>query len=497
MKYLLGIDAGTTNVKAVIYDLAGYEIDKMVVANGNEDGETSMEDLWEKTAGAVRKLLKRTKTEMAPEKILAVGVTGQGEGLWLLDKAGAPLMPAVLWNDGRAVMEETAVNVKTPGLGALIHRNLGCPLGRGSTLVLLQWLKNNRPEIYRAVGTVFFAKDWLRYRMTGDIATEMTDGGTAFFKIRDCSAADQVLTLMGIPEAIRMVPALRAPAEICGQLTEDAAKKLGLMPGMPVVTGAMDVAASVLGMGGVEEGRTVVTLGTTCGVMQVHRLEHCDLNRGVRHYLHHVAPGYRIDLLSTLNGMGSVNWAMKEIARTGNHQVVEGIVAGARPGCRGLIFHPYLSEAGERAPFVGTDARGSFLGIDGKTSKAELLRAVYESVAYMVRDCLETMDRCQEIYLCGGGARSAFLCQMLADVTGKRVCIGMGSEFAAKGAAMLAGLAVGKYESWEDTVAKCCRNEKIYQPNRQKAYEQSYRLYRDSRKALKTLWQMRSQILKD
>lgn len=496
MKYLLGIDAGTSNIKAVICDLAGYEIEGVTVKNQLEAQgslrELSMERLWEKTAAAVKKLMK--KTEVTPEQILAAGVTGQGEGLWTLDASGQPLEPAILWNDGRAHKEAEAINLKTPGLGALIHRSLGCPVGAGSTLVLLRWMKENRPEVYQKIGTVFFAKDWLRYKMTGDIATEITDGGTAFFKILE-GQAGQLLKLLEIQDIAGCIPMPREPAEICGQLTEEAAAQMGLLPGLPVVTGAMDVVTSVLGMGGAEAGRTVVTLGTTCAVTQVHRLENCELSRGVQHYLHHIEPACRLQLVSTLSGMGSIRWAMKEIARTSNYGAVEGIVESAAPGCRGLVFHPYLSSAGERAPFIDQSARGSFLGIDEKTTKAELMRAVYESVAYMIKDCLEGMDRCAQLYLCGGGAQSAVLSQMIADVTERRVCIGMGSEFAAKGAAMLAGIAVGKYASCAEAADQCCRNERIYQPNSQKGYAQSYRIYRESRKSLRELWRLRARTL--
>ncbi len=492
MKYLLGINAEAKGVTAVLYDLAGYEMGRMVkkLIFEEEDirQEGSMAELWEKTAQAVRGLMK--KTEVSPETVLAIAVSGQGGGLWAIDAEGEALEPAIWGSDGRAFLEEEVVNVKTPGLGALIHRNLGVPAERGGTLLLLKWLKKNNLPKYRRIAHLLSAKDWLRYQMTGDLATEMTDSGRSFFKIRDGALAQQPLTLLEIPEAARFMAPRRMSAEVAGLLTGEAAEQMGLMPGMPVVMGLESIAALVFGMGGVRDGQIIVDLSEICTVYQVHKLENCEINRGTRRYLHHIHPGLRIEAMPQGSGMTAVKWAMKEVARTSNINTIEGLVREAAPGCRGLTFYPCLSEiSGE-----GTDVRGGFFGIDKKTTKAELLRAVYESVAFVIRESLEQLDRCDEISICGEGAMRPVLVQMIADITGKRVRTMMGEDFSARGAAMTAGIAIGKYGDVVTAADQCCRSEKIYQPIPSKSYEQSYQIFKESQKPLKTMWQIRKKL---
>ena len=297
MNYIIGIDGGTTKIKAVLFDTTGHEIETVAAPSDIlEDGvrkELDMDFFWEKTAACVRLLME--KGPATPEEILAVGVTGQGEGLWALDKNNRPVSRAILWNDGRAHEENWAVNEKTPGIGKLVHRNLGTPAGAGSALLLLRWTKDNRPDVYRQIQTVFFAKDWLRYCMTDKIATDPTDGGAAYLRLIDGAPAVQALTVLSLSEAESGIPEVLPSDTIAGQLTAAAAEKMGLRAGIPVVTGAMDVVASAVGTGAVGVGDAAVVLGTTCAVEQVLRLRDCDVTRCRRHYLHHVQADLAID----------------------------------------------------------------------------------------------------------------------------------------------------------------------------------------------------------
>lgn len=496
MNYIIGIDGGTTKIKAVLFDTTGHEIETVAAPSDIlEDGvrkELDMDFFWEKTAACVRLLME--KGPAAPEDILAVGVTGQGEGLWALDKNNRPVGRAILWNDGRAHEENWAVNEKTPGIGKLVHRNLGTPAGAGSALLLLRWTKDNRPDVYRRIQTVFFAKDWLRYCMTGKIATDPTDGGAAYLKLIDGAPAVQALTVLSLSEAERAIPEVLPSDAVAGALTAVSAEKMGLRAGIPVVTGAMDVVASAVGTGAVGVGDAAVVLGTTCAVEQVLRLRDCDVTRCRRHYLHHVQADLAVDLSSTINGMENVEWMMREIARSGNYRVVEGLIEDTRPGSGGVVYHPYLSLAGERAPFLHRDASASFFGVNSGTTKGDLMRAVYEGLAYSVRDCLEGGGCRGRLLLSGGGAGSETLSQMIADVTGQSVVVTRGTEFGALGAAMTTGVAIGLFDSVEEAAAKCCRLKKIYRPHPNAMYEKCYTFYRELRAAFRPLWVRRAEI---
>lgn len=496
MKYIIGIDGGTTKVKAVLFDTTGHEIETVAAPSDVlEEGvrkELDMNFFWEKTAACVRLLMD--KGPAAPEDILAIGVTGQGEGLWALDKNNRPVGNAILWNDGRACEEDWAVNTKTPGIGKLVHRNLGMPVGSGSALLLLRWVKDNQPEIYHQIKTVFFAKDWLRYKMTGKIATDRTDGGTSYLRLIDGVPAKQALTVLSLPEVEDMIPEVLPSDVVAGVLTAEAAEKMGLRAGIPVAAGNMDVVASAVGTGAVHAGDAAVVLGTTCAVERVLRLHDCNVTRCRRHYLHHAQEDLAIDLSSTINGMESVDWMMREIARSGNYQVVEGLIEDTRPGCGGVIYHPYLSSAGERAPFQHADASASFFGVNSGTTKGDLMRAVYEGLAFSVRDCLEGRGCHGRLLLSGGGAGSETLSQMIADVSGQSVVVTKGSEFGALGAVMTAGVATGLFESFEDAAAKCCRLKKIYKPRKNDMYEKGYAFYRELRAAFEPLWKRRGEI---
>lgn len=489
MNYIIGIDGGTTKIKAVLFDTTGHEIETVAAPSDIlEDGvrkELDMDFFWEKTAACVRLLME--KGPATPEEILAVGVTGQGEGLWALDKNNRPVSRAILWNDGRA-------HEKTPGIGKLVHRNLGTPAGAGSALLLLRWTKDNRPDVYRQIQTVFFAKDWLRYCMTDKIATDPTDGGAAYLRLIDGAPAVQALTVLSLSEAESGIPEVLPSDTIAGQLTAAAAEKMGLRAGIPVVTGAMDVVASAVGTGAVGVGDAAVVLGTTCAVEQVLRLRDCDVTRCRRHYLHHVQADLAIDLSSTINGMENVEWMMREIARSGNYRVVEGLIEDTRPGSGGVVYHPYLSAAGERAPFQHRDASASFFGVNSGTTKGDLMRAVYEGLAFSVRDCLEGGGYRGRLLLSGGGAGSETLSQMIADVTGQSVVVSRGAEFGALGAAMTAGVAVGLFDSIGNAAVKCCRLKKIYKPRQNAMYEKCYTFYRELRAAFGPLWERRAEI---
>lgn len=499
MNYIIGIDGGTTRIKAVLFDETGHEIEVVSAENDlcGQGGrrELNMHFFFEKIAACVKLLMDKGPAK--PAEVLAIGLTGQGEGLWALDKKNEPIGNAILWNDNRAAEESFAVNEKTPGIGKLLHRNLGTPVGAGSALILLKWLKNNRPSEYRQIQTVFFAKDWLRFCLTGKISTDFTDGGASYLKLMEGVPAKQAFTVLGIPEVEAWIPEVLVSGAIAGVLTTEAAQKTGLSAGIPVVTGAMDVVTSAIGTGAVHSGDAVVVLGTTIAVERVLKRKACDVSRCYRHYLHHSINDLAIDLRSTINGMENVEWMLREVARSSNRGIVEGIIDGSKPGCGGVVYHPYLSPSGERAPFIDGNACASFFGLHSGTKKGELMRAVYEGVAYSIRDCLESNGTSGRLLLSGGGAASQLLCQLIADITSYSTVVTKGTECGALGAAMLAGTAIGHFSSLEEAASKCCRLKKIYQPHPNQVYDQCFQFYKELQGAFAPLWQKRVDIFSE
>lgn len=497
MKYLIGIDGGTTKTKVVLFDLQGKEINKISVDNEvmgqGVCKEVDMNFFWETAATAVALLM--TQGPATPDDIAAIGVTGQGEGLWTIDQDGKPVMNAILWNDARAQEEAWLINEKTPGVGKLVHRNIGCPVGAGSTLVLLRWLKKNHLGLYRKIHAVFFAKDWLRYCMTGRILTDFSDGGSSFLRFSNGGVPTQLMTVLEMPEIVDKLPGVLDASAIAGKLTEDAAAKMGLKEGIPVAVGAMDVVSASFGVGAAEPGDISITLGTTCATLIVHDKDSCDPTRYGQHFMPHVPPDKAVEVMSTLNGMTNIDWALHEIMGSLDYGMADRLVEMTQPGCGGVVFHPYLSTAGERMPFNNANAKASFFGISDHTTREQLLRSVYEAVAFSIRDCLESHHGVDRLLISGGGATGGVLPRIIADVNGATVAVSRGSEFAARGAVMAAGVGIGLFDSYEEAVSKCCRLDKIYQAKHYPVYDKTYQLYRELRRAYSSLWKLRGDLL--
>lgn len=500
MDYIIGIDAGTSKIKAVLFDRNGQEIlsEAMTNAPVYRDGgcaEQDMNRLWAGTARCIQKILQRG--QIPKEAVLGIGITGQGEGLWLIDDGGEPLQNAILWCDGRAVKEVDAVVQAHPEIGDRIYRTTGTRPVTGSSLMLLKWMQKNRKAVLDKGAAVFFCKDWIRYRLTGNVATDFTDAGTAFLNIRTGEPDEAMLETLQLAACKAMLATPLASDRIAGTVTREAAEVTGLAEGTPVITGAMDVVAATLGAGVIHDGEISLMLGTTCAQAMCRKKETACLNLKGRSCLHSFDPAFCLELVSTANGTQNIDWMLQEIAVNTGYEQIDSMIQNVPPGCGGVIFHPYIGSAGERAPFYHPYAKAGFFGISTATRRETLMRAVYEGIAFSIKDCLQQTDTNSCLCLTGGGAASSTLAQMIADVTGMAVSISDGKEFAAKGAAMMYGVAAGIYSDYEEAVRQACRVRKKYYPGKQqKLYRDIYALYRDIRLALDALWTERSQILK-
>lgn len=501
MDYILGIDVGTSNVKAVLFDKNGSEIqvasrESHMINDGGNQEEQDMLFVWEKVKSCVKELMDSKAAEA--QDIKGIGVTGQGEGCWLLDKDGEPVQNAILWCDGRAVAEVKEITEENPELGKYYHCTTGTPPLLGNQMMLLKWMKMNRKEILDKASKLVFCKDWIRYKMTGVIGTEITDSFTSLVDAQSGKIADELMKKLDIYEYREYIPDPVSSDTVVATITDAFAEETGLAKGTPVIAGALDTSATAIGLGAIHEKDACVILGTTCASEIVLRKEDCKFGAENSRYEKHPISELYVELQPTLNGTPNIDWMLQNIAMTKDFQEIDRIVESVPVGCGGVVYHPYISVAGERAPFYHPYARASFFGISQVTTRAHLIRAVYEGISLSIRDCLQNVDKNATLYLAGGGAKSPVWAQMIADVMGMKVMIPQGKELGAKGVALITGVRLGLYESYEEAVEKACVFKHTYEPNEKctKKYDLLYELFRQVRVHNQQIWDYRHQMNK-
>jgi len=506
--YLLGIDAGTTVIKCTLFDLDGHE----VAGAGHASSlltprpgwaEADMQVVWQVVVATVAQTMAAAAID--PAAVLAIGVTGQGDGTWLVDANHQPVRPAILWSDGRTAA--LVQQCQRAGLSDEVFQITGTALNTCNQALQLRWLQENEPESLAKTAAVLRAKDWIFLQMTGVVSTDETDASHTFFSAQRRAYDERVFSLLGIECWRDAIP----PAPPCAQnralLLPVVAAQMGLSPGTPVTAGPFDVSASALGAGAVAPGDACSVLGTA-GVHQFVTtapiLEPAYIGYNMCH-----APADRLmRLLPSMTSTPNLQWFAREfyaaelaaITHDGANiwDQLETRANRVSLGAEGVIYHPYLDPAGERAPFICPDARAQFTGVSAHHSRDVLLRAVYEGVALSVVDCYRFMGvPVTELRLAGGGARSPLWAQMLADALGCPVTVAEGSEYGAKGAIINAGVAIGVYASHAGGVARTVRRARQYLPDAQKYndYAVLLQLYRITRDAMLPVWQARSRLL--
>lgn len=501
MKYIIGIDAGTSNVKAVLFDTEGKEIciesrKNEPIYIGHTHVEQNMNVLWEKVAECIKGVVANGPAK--PEEILGIGVTAQGEGIWLIDENGEPVQDAILWCDGRAADEVDEVNKSEEKLGQQIHKVTGTPPLTGTQLMLLKWMKNNRKDVLDKASTMFFCKDWVRYKLTGTLNGDNTDTGTSLMDAQKGVVAKELMESLGLGEYVKLV-APPVPSEtIVGTVLPSVAETLGLPADLPVVAGAIDVVASAVGIGAVQDKNICVILGTTLANEVFSKKETCVFGEEGTRYERHAVEGLFVNLLATMNGTPNLDWVQNEVALTKNFDEIDKIIDSVPAGSHGVIYHPYVGQAGERAPFYHPYAKANFFGIGANTKRADLIRAVYEGLTLSIKDCLQGADKNSKIFVAGGGTKSKVWTQMISDITGMEVIVSDGNEFGAKGAAMMLGVAVGEYSDWEDAAGRTCKAKCTYTPNKERTavYEDVYKLYVKIREQMEDLWYEREELMR-
>lgn len=499
---LLGIDAGTSVVKAALFDGDGREIattaqPTTLITPHPGWVEVDMAQTWSMTVRAVRELLRQTATP--PERIAAIGVTGQMVGAWLVDADGQPIRPAILHNDGRAQTLVETLSEQQPGFMSDLFSYSGSVMQPGCTIPLIRWLQEHERHHLRQAQQVLCCKDWLVYRLTGTLQVDPTESSVMPGDTRRRTYAESLFDRFDIAAHRHLFPEVRPSDAIAGPLTAAAAAEIGLRAGTPVAVGAGDVPSSALGAGAVTPGTACTILGTVCMnglVLDAPLFEPADVG------LLFCMPGdLWLRMMLNLPGTPNLDWFASQFYAAESRQAasraelfaqLEQAVERSRPGARGVIFHPYLAAVGVIAPFVEPGARAQFFGLTSDHTRDDMLRAVYEGVALAIRDCYQTLPlQVDEIRLIGGGARSALWSQIIADCAGKRVVVSVGTEFGAKGAALLAGVGIGWYEDIVSAAATTSTIARTHQPNpaHRTVYDETYALYAALRDDLRAAWQ--------
>jgi len=497
---LVGIDKGTSSIKAVAVDAVTGELvaqsGSRTPSNHPRHGwhEEDMEGTWQACASAIRQVVGGLD---AGTTVLGVGVTGHMGGLWPLDAAGLPIGPAICWPDARAVTELRRVNESARDRLFDIGGNAIIP---GQPYPLLAWLKANDPATYERVATVLIAKDWINYRLTGLLGTEESDLSFWPADIRARTVSSEMFELFNIPEAQSFVPDVRRSDALLGKVTAEAARTTGLPAGTPVVAGCGDATANMLGVGAQQDGDATTTIGTSLmnGVLTSTPVLDPP---GVGFSFLQPEDKWQRQITNSGGGTMCLDWVVErffsreaqriERGEIGLGALVGAAVAATPAGNDGLVFHPYLNTAGATAPFVDVNARGSLVHFNPGTTPAHLVRAVLEGTALAIRDCYEAMPvPVREIRLTGGGARSAAWSQIIADTLQKEILVPDVPESGALGVAMLAGVAVKRYASLGEAARVLVADGRTHQPDARAApvYDAAFAEYRRLLKPLRQVW---------
>lgn len=503
---LIGIDAGTSVIKAVAFTADGDELASrnrsnhyVTLAGGGV--EQGIQRTLDDTLAVLAELVAGEPAIAA--QVVGIAVTGQGDGTWLVDANHQPVHDAWLWLDSRSADEARAIEAM-PAY-AEVYARTGTGVNVCQMRTHLVWMQRHAPELLRRAATAYHCKDWLYHGLTGERATDPSEGVFTFgsFVTRDYD--DAVVDALGLDAVRHLLPPVVDGMETSAPLSAAAAKQVGLPCGLPVTLGYVDVICNALGGGLFSADATpgLSIVGSTG--MHMRLVRHADdvvLNDSRSGYTMCFPGGGYAQMQSNMAATLNIDWLVDtviDINRFAGHETtraallprLDAAVASATPGR--VLYHPFISQAGERGPFTDPTARASLVGLDSATDFASLARAVYEGLALAARDCFDAMgERPDEVRLSGGAARSRELRTIMAAVLGRPLRVVERDESGAAGACMIAATGLGLYDSLEACSAEWIdsRLGEIQHPDAAlvDVYDTLAPVYRQSREALADTW---------
>ena len=494
-KIVIGVDGGTTAVKAVAFDLEGNVVNvtrKGVPVEYGKKGEATqdMNLIWE----AVADCLKGVTDAVQGEQIVAVGLTGQGDGCWLVDENFEPIRHAAIWMDGRAGDRVQTWN--EDGRGDAVLHTTGTVVFPGLAPVLWEEFRETEPEVQAKAAHLLYCKDWLRYKLTGEVATDFTEASRHFLDVRGGTGYSKELAkTLGLEDALKTLPEIRPSDGDGGTVTAEAAARTGVPEGTPVGIGMIDVAVTGGGLRAIEDGEGWLILGTT-GFIGTLRHSIDDRASEVSMVLATGRGTQVLEFLPPMTGTPNLDWIRDTLGMSEDEWAdIEEQARSVPPGSGGVIYLPYASPGGERAPFLDTNASASWLGMSISTTRAEILRSVYEGVAFSLVECCQALNTSGDLVVSGGGFRSDLVCEILADATGRRVVRQDAPEAGARGAAVYALVTAKEAPDLRAAADMLATDSNTFDPNPANAaiYQATHAAYITARDAIRPVWkQLRS-----
>ena len=492
--YWLGIDVGTGGTRALLVDAKG-RIQAAATAP-HEDmemkqpmwAEQSPDDWWEASQKSIRSVL--TEANVKGKDIRGVGLSGQMHGLVMLDAQNKVIRPALIWCDQRSQAQVDWINQKASE--SFVLASTCNPVLTGFTLPKLLWVRDHEPAHYERLRRVLLPKDYIRFHLTGEHATDVSDAsGTGLFDVLNRRWSQELVDRLGVNRDI--LPLVYESSDISGRITQAAADLTGLEPGTPVAGGGGDQAASGIGNGIVEPGFASCTIGTS-GVVFAHMDEPAYDPAGRVHTFCHAVRG-KWHVMGVTQGAGlSLQWFRNNLAKSDDYNALVAEAESAPAGSQGLFWLPYLM--GERTPHLDSLARAGWIGLTAKHTRADMIRSVIEGVCFSLKDCLDLIEQMgmevNIVRVAGGGAQSAFWRQALADIFGKRVVSLATEDSSAYGASLLAMVATGEFASVPEVCKAVVRETSSLTPRSldSKQYGQSHKIYQSLYPALKPFYRM-------
>lgn len=481
MAYLMGIDLGTSSLKTIIIDEQGQVVAQSVEnyqfdTPYNGYAEQDPEVWWNACCKTVKNAMNQF--EKNPEEISGISFSGQMHGLVMLDKQNKVIRPSILHCDARSYKQVTDINEQL-GREQIRNRLLN-PVYTGFLLPSLLWVREEEPKHFEKIKSVFLPKDYIKFKFTGEINSDYSDASaTLAFDIENLNWSEKILEELDIVREI--FPQCYSTCEVIGNITKTAAEQTGLKTGTPVICGGADQVMQSMGNGVIRKGQATVNIGTSGQVcIQSDKpIKNKDLNTNT---FCGYQKGKWYTMGAIINAGLSLNW-FNQLFESTDYEEMNKAVEKVSPGSEGVIFLPYLN--GERTPHLNPNISGMFLGVNLKTKRPQLTRAVMEGVAFALNQCIELMNELElytrEMVASGGGARSKAWLQMQADIYNIPLKIATTEEQACLGATIAAGVGSGIFKNVEEGCRQIVKyQDRIYEPNvvNNEKYQEYFALYK-------------------